>query len=332
MKLLVFMVARARARKKRPRGFGGKKCQPRLDTMWCLVRNYLYRASMYRSRATGNFTMAERGENILRLLSWNIDGLDEKNTKERTEEVCRNILLKRPHLVFLQEIVSNTQTILFQRLGHVYSLFVNPAPPARYYPVILINHKCGEIAASMSRRPKDNVLEFPGSSMGRHLLQLNINFHGVSLQAITTHLESLYDYSAERKSQLKICFDEVVKHTRQGKICIFGGDLNVRDHELKDLIPECTVDVWQACGSAKEEEFTWDMTVNNNLSMMGKNKPKLRFDRLYLTQAYGTDYTAHPVKFELIGKDHVADCERYPSDHWGMWAEFSVCTPMQKVE
>ena len=221
--------------------------------------------------------MAERGENILRLLSWNIDGLDEKNTNERTEEVCRIILLKRPHLVFLQEIVGSTQAILVQRLGHVYSLFVNPAPLAHYYPVILINHKCGEIVVN----GRLNVFEFPGTSMGRHLLQMNVTFHGVSLHAITTHLESMKDYSAERKRQLKICFDEVVK---QGKICIFGGDLNVRDKELKDQIPEHTVDVWQACGSAKEEEFTWDMSVNNNLSMEGRFKPKMRFDRLYFTQ------------------------------------------------
>ena len=127
------------------------------------------------------------------------------------------------------------------------------------------------------------MFEFPGSSMGRHLLQMCIIFHGVSLQAITTHLESMKDYAAERKRQLKICFDEVVKHTRQGKICIFGGDLNVRDHELKNLIPEHAVDVWQACGSALEEKFTWDMTVNNNLSWEGRFKPKLRFDRLYFT-------------------------------------------------
>ena len=267
----------------------------------------------------GNLTMAEPGENMLRLLSWNIDGLDEDNKKERTEEVCRIILLKRPHLVFLQEVVGSTQTILVQKLGHVYSLFVHPAPPLHYYPVILINHKCGDIAVSGML----NVLEFPGSTMGRHLLQINISFHGVSLQVITTHLESTKNYAAERKFQLGICFDEVVKHTQQGKICIFGGDLNVRDQELKVVqIPEHTVDVWQACGSVAEDKFTWDMTANNNLSWENQYKPKMRFDRLYLTP-YGMD-TARPVKFELIGKDHVADCERYPSDHWGMWAEFSI--------
>ena len=64
------------------------------------------------------------------------------------------------------------------------------------------------------------------------------------------------------------------------------------------------------------------MTVNNNLSWEGRFKPKLRFDRLYFTP-HDMD-TARPVKFELIGKDRVADCERYPSDHWGLWAEFSV--------
>ena len=76
------------------------------------------------------------------------------------------------------------------------------------------------------------------------------------------------------------------------------------------------------CGSVAEDKFTWDMTANNNLSWENQYKPKMRFDRLYLTP-YGMD-TAHPVKFELIGKDHVVGCERYPSNHWGMWAEFSI--------
>ena len=268
---------------------------------------------------SGSLTMAQCGDNILRLLSWNIDGLDEENKKERTEEVCRTILLKRPHLVFLQEIVSDTQAILVQKLGHVYSLFVHPAPPLHYYPMILINHKCGDISVSGML----NVMEFSGSIMGRHLLDMNVSFHGVSLQIMTTHLESTKNYAAERKRQLEFCFEEVVKHTRLGKICIFGGDLNLRDQELKVIqIPERSVDVWQSCGSVMEEKFTWDMTANSNISWEHQYKPKMRFDRLYLSP-YGMD-TARPVKFELIGKDYAADCERYPSDHWGMWAEFIV--------
>ena len=53
-------------------------------------------------------------------------------------------------------------------------------------------------------------------------------------------------------------------------------------------MPERTVDVWEACGSVAEEKYTWDMSVNNNLNFT-RFKPKLRFDRLYLTQAHGVD-------------------------------------------
>ena len=51
--------------------------------------------------------MADGSGNVLRLLSWNIDGLDEEDKTERTEEVCRIILLKRPHVVYLQEVVAS---------------------------------------------------------------------------------------------------------------------------------------------------------------------------------------------------------------------------------
>lgn len=263
--------------------------------------------------------MAERPGLNLRLLSWNIDGLDERDLRERTEEVCRLILLKRPHVVFLQEVVQPTLGILERKLGHIYSLVVNPTPTFHYYPAMLINQKCGEVVV----QGKLEVLDFPGTSMGRHLLQLPIAFHGVSLQLLTSHLESTRDYAAERRCQLELCFSAVREHTRQSKVCLFGGDLNVRDQEVVAAHPpECMVDVWQACGGLREHQYTWDVSANDNLNWQYRSKPKLRFDRLYLSPKDSD--AVRPVKFELVGKDRLADCGRFPSDHWGMWAEFNV--------
>ena len=47
--------------------------------------------------------MADGSGNVLRLLSCNIDGLDQEDKTEHTEEVCRIVLLKRPHVVFLHQ-------------------------------------------------------------------------------------------------------------------------------------------------------------------------------------------------------------------------------------
>ena len=101
-----------------------------------------------------------------------------------------------------------------------------------------------------------------------------------------------------------------------------GRTASKRDQASERELSVCCPQLPEETPSVVEDKFTWDMTANNNLSWENQYKPKMRFDRLYLTP-YGMD-TAHPVKFELIGKDHVVGCERYPSNHWGMWAEFSI--------
>jgi exonuclease III len=45
------------------------------------------------------------GPQILKLLCWNLDGLDKANLEERTTAVVENILLKKPDVVLLQEVV-----------------------------------------------------------------------------------------------------------------------------------------------------------------------------------------------------------------------------------
>ena len=285
----------------------------------CGIPVCLHWVELYHNCTGEQETMADGSGNVLRLLSWNIDGLDEEDKTERTEEVCRIVLLKRPHVVFLQEVVADTQAIILEKLGRLYSLYVHPVPPLHYYPMILINKRCGDLSVSGILE----VFEFPDSSMGRHLLQLPVSFYGVSFRLFTSHLESTKNCAIERRCQLELCFSEVQKHTQQGKVCLFGGDLNVRDQEVKVTPPpEKVVDVWQACGSVLEEKFTWDTTVNTNLSWEHQYKPKMRFDRLYLSPS--DSVSVQPMKFELVGKDCIPECKRFPSDHWGMWAEFSI--------
>lgn len=43
-----------------------------------------------------------------RLVSWNIDGLDEQNLKMRTKAVVRTLQSLSPDVVFLQEVVPKT--------------------------------------------------------------------------------------------------------------------------------------------------------------------------------------------------------------------------------
>ena len=112
------------------------------------------------------------------------------------------------------------------------------------------------------------------------------------------------------------------KEPSVGKVCLFGGDLNVREAEVRSVkLPPDVADVWEYCGESMETKFTWDVQENDNLNWAYPNKPRARYDRLYLWPQSGR---VRPRSFDLIGLDRLHSCSRFPSDHWGMWAEFDV--------
>ena len=57
--------------------------------------------------------------------TWNIDGLDDKNIKERTMAVINDIQYKRFDVVFLQEVVSETYQLIEMHLTEDYNLTEN---------------------------------------------------------------------------------------------------------------------------------------------------------------------------------------------------------------
>lgn len=263
--------------------------------------------------------MAERSiAKSLSLLTWNIDGLDERDLEERTTAVFQTILLKQPDVVFLQEVIAPSFTLLKQKLNSKYHFFAPDFPPEHYFVVILVKQ-----APYLSPGSLD-CLSYPGTSMGRQLLQLPLSFKGLEIVVLTSHLESMKDYSAERKAQLRTAFDVMVKKMREGKnVCIFGGDLNVREAEVKSVkVPEGIVDAWQTCGSDVSSQFTWDVKNNDNLHWPYPNKPHARYDRVYCISSTAAG-GLQPTHFELVGQDRLYKCGRFPSDHWGLWVEFS---------
>lgn len=252
----------------------------------------------------------------LKLLCWNIDGLDHRDTIERAEAVCDIIVSNGPHVVFLQEVVPSTWKIILVRLGGQYDCYCKEATD-RYYPVILVL-KTPDITTVGALK----CTPFPTSTMGRHLLELDITYRGVAVHLMASHLESQKDHATERKKQLEAVFG-VLNSLQASRTCIFGGDLNVRDEEVAAVgLPANTVDVWQACGGKVADKYTWDVSCNDNLEWPYPNKPKLRFDRTFLGQAKAA---LRPTSFSLVGKERLPSCKRFPSDHWGLLMEFSLC-------
>ena len=190
-----------------------------------------------------------------------------------------------------------------------------------YFNIILLRNTTVKLADSL------DCVNFNTSKMGRHLLIQPATFHdSMSIVLMTSHLESTANCSAERKNQLGQVFEKMQSQTSQATV-IFGGDTNLRDHEVFLIggLAGGIVDVWEACGSPRDAKFTWDITANDNLHWEFANKPKLRFDRLFSRPGEHVNCLT-PSHLSLVGKDRLPGCQRFPSDHWGIWCEFTSST------
>lgn len=247
---------------------------------------------------------------------------------ERARAVCSFIKAKLPHAVFLQEVVGETWAEIVKTLSATYDCYSSDSAIG-YYVAILVHKTAVKTAGSIQ------CLEFPSSKMGRQLLQLQVRFAGADILLMTSHLESTKDpaCSQARKKQLTIAFDIMKEACAKSPSlsCLFGGDLNLRDNEVRSGgMPPGMVDVWEACGSPPDQRYTWDIKTNDNLDWQFPQKPSCRFDRLYLMPEKGVGLRVPRAeereRFVLVGKARLSKCGgRFPSDHWGMWAEFQVC-------
>lgn len=250
----------------------------------------------------------------LHLLSWNIDGLCEQYTTERARVVCDVINERKPEVVYLQEIVGSTWNIIKKRLGDNYFFYRDDeiATSWHYFCVLLLRKNSA--VTPNSHHPE--ILRFPESQQKRYLIKMRVNFRGIPILLLTSHLESLVRYAGERKNQLKACF-QIMKEELSSEprgMSILGGDLNLMDKELAQMcgLPDYFYDVWEKCGSEYDEKYTWD-----------SSEPRFRLDRLLCCA--GQDLKLVPSLFQLVGQERVQRCgDMFPSDHLGIWAEFEL--------
>ena len=140
-------------------------------------------------------------------------------------------------MIFLQEIVPETKSILVDSLSSIYEFtsgnlteFYNGfnaanLNPKEYFTMILHKKKTCSIVS------KDVIL-FENSVMNRNLLKVNLIYKKmVNLCAMTTHLESTKEFASQRVVQLKKCLNQVQEQS-PNTIVFFGGDLNIRDSEV----------------------------------------------------------------------------------------------------
>ncbi|KAF2353020.1 Endonuclease/exonuclease/phosphatase [Trinorchestia longiramus] len=260
-----------------------------------------------------------------KVLSWNIDGLDSNCLKKRTKAVIKTIEQERPDIVFLQEVVPVTYSYMEERLSHY--MFIAAGPENYFCTVLLLR--------TTVYFDGHELISFPSTSMSRNLLSVDAHIGACNLRLMTSHLESMADFSDERKRQLRTAFTRMTSSPSKFNV-IFGGDLNLRDREVAAVgLPSRVVDVWEATGKRTSVQHTWDLTRNTNKQMNGKFQPRCRFDRLYLRRqeqaaaSSSSEATSGPSMavarhFGLVGLKKVQGTQYFPSDHWGLLAHFEI--------
>eukprot|EP00058_Branchiostoma_floridae_P008356 XP_002593844.1 hypothetical protein BRAFLDRAFT_75696 [Branchiostoma floridae] len=245
------------------------------------------------------------------LLTWNINGLDQRNILERTKAVCNTINSLYPDVVFLQEVIPQTFEYIEAKCDRYKAI---ASGTEQYFTAMLLRKSSITFISQ-------NIQPFPTTRMMRNLLIVKARFGSVPLCLMTSHLESTKDHAAERKRQLQQVLQTVMQQDQTNTV-IVGGDLNLRDTEVAAVggLPAGTVDFWEACGSPLQFKFTWDVSKNDNLDWQLKFRPKCRFDRVYVRSSRPDQLAPESIKF--VGTDRLEGCRRFPSDHWGLLCKF----------
>ncbi|KAM9285927.1 tyrosyl-DNA phosphodiesterase 2 [Cariama cristata] len=245
------------------------------------------------------------------LITWNVDGLDLGNLKERARGICSYLALYSPDVVFLQEVIPPYLCLLQMRAG---SYTIIPGNIDGYFTVVMLKK-------SRVKLLKHKIIPFPTTSMMRNLLVVHVSISGNELCLMTSHLESTKNHAKERVKQLQIVLNKMQEESESTTV-IFGGDTNLRDSEVAKLgaLGNNITDIWEFLGKPQHCRYTWDTHSNTNLD--AEYKCKMRFDRIYFRPATEGGNII-PRSMDLIGLEKL-DCGRFPSDHWGLLCNFDV--------
>ncbi len=238
----------------------------------------------------------------MKLISWNLNGLEDRHLDERCEAAMFQILLgapieslliegfkpKSPDIVVLQEVVERTyHAHIAPHLKAAGFLVYPPEPTERSY---------FEVVAVRDNKINASYESFEYSQQGRGLTTLKLD----GLTVMTAHLESMKPSKAMRIDQAQFILNEMQKHDH----CIFAGDTNLRAEEWDNLEHGNIQDAWNNVGSPEKHRTTWQY----------ENR-KSRFDRIW---AHQLDI----LNFETFGKGDIASTNERPSDHLGLRVEF----------
>lgn len=235
---------------------------------------------------------------MLRLVTWNLDGLEDRHLDVRTEAACLALLLRPapPDVVLLQEVVPRSFLAhLRPHFAHAGYAIVPSQPPEREYFVAAMIRDGSRVKTAW-RAP------FRGSRMGRELLGVQLAHEGREWLVCTAHLESLKPSREERRAQLATVAAALAAHAGPA---VFAGDTNLRDEELPG-VPGID-GIVDAAVLAGRPAATWFPRKGASRGM--------RFDRVLLDAR--TPWRPAPLR--LLGEEPVDEADRMRiSDHLGI--------------
>ena len=146
------------------------------------------------------------------MLTWNIDGLDDRNGHERTLAVCEKVQEIQPDVLFIQEVIPQSWNTLTSHLKN-YEHFCEDNAFYGYYFYMISVHK-----DTLKVVGDKKITDFPGSKMGRHLLSCQVQFGRTPIYLLSSHLESTLKKAPERKHQLNEVFSQMAALREKGAI------------------------------------------------------------------------------------------------------------------
>lgn len=240
----------------------------------------------------------------MKLVSWNLNGLEDHNLDMRTEAAMFEALLgapietiiaegfkpSSPDIVVLQEVVERTY--------HAHIVPHLKAAGFTIYPDKPSERSYFELVAVRKNIIESVYTPFEYSDQGRGLTQIKID----GLTIMTAHMESMKAGATMRIDQAQSVLNKMAKNGP----CIFAGDTNLRKSEWLGLNHAEVKDAWLSVNSPKEHRTTWQ-----------RDKYKARYDRIW-TQNVNIKH------FETFGKGQVALINERASDHYGLRVEFEI--------
>lgn len=251
----------------------------------------------------------------LRLLTWNLNGLDPTDLDVRTEAACLAMLLRPrpPDVVLLQEVVGRTWHAHVKHHFAAAGFVAVPGDPvgtteSEYFSVLFVRKQLTVL--------RGGTEPFPNSGMGRRLVWAEIDWAaGLDVRpegarpllVATSHLESGKEATMVRAAQLAAVIEGLRTHDGPA---VFGGDTNLRVSEEKVIPGLADVhDAWALAGSPTHQRATWPAVPRDR-------RPGARFDRVLVSGA--------AVQAFVLSGHSAPGFPAAPSDHLAIEVELDL--------